>query len=360
MRLAAARRRFALPLLGLSLQLLQRRGLSLMANSAPMSPTSSPQRVAVVGAGAIGLYYGGRLLEAGHDVRFLMRRDLAACREKGLRIVSEGAGDAYFGPETMARAAVSRETGFGFDAPVDWIFVALKTYSLESLFDLCAPLLDEDGKLPPNAKILATMNGMGLEDKIAAVGSAHGLRPENLYGGMAFICANRGPQGSGEVQHLKYGTLAVGSYVDDATRLAEASELFAGSKVPVTLAENLRRTRYSKLCWNLPFNGIATALGGTDVTLVVQNPKLRALVTKVMHEVVDLCEEDLKQSGQEGLNREEIVKQMFELTDNMGSYLSSTVLDLRAKARLELEYMFMKPLARAHELGVPVTPTPEP
>lgn len=52
------------------------------------SSEATKQKVAVIGSGAVGLYYGGRLQEAGHDVRYLARRDLEVLKEKGLQIES--------------------------------------------------------------------------------------------------------------------------------------------------------------------------------------------------------------------------------------------------------------------------------
>ena len=69
--------------------------------------------IAVIGAGAVGGYYGARLAQAGHDVRFLFRRDLAAVRERGLRVYSP-LGDFHL--EEVAAAASPEELG-----PADWV-----------------------------------------------------------------------------------------------------------------------------------------------------------------------------------------------------------------------------------------------
>eukprot|EP00747_Dinoflagellata_sp_TGD_P090393 gnl/TRDRNA2_/TRDRNA2_164690_c0_seq1.p1 gnl/TRDRNA2_/TRDRNA2_164690_c0~~gnl/TRDRNA2_/TRDRNA2_164690_c0_seq1.p1 ORF type:complete len:190 (-),score=34.10 gnl/TRDRNA2_/TRDRNA2_164690_c0_seq1:345-914(-) len=162
----------------------------------------------------------------------------------------------------MAAASVGLNEPFGFKGDVDWIIVGLKSYALDDLFGLVKPLLDSNGQLPPTAKMLAVMNGMGVEQRISELGKSVGLAPANILGGMAFMCCNRGEEGSATVHHLKYGALTIGSHVDDAALLEEAKTLFHDSKVPLALATCLQRARYEKLCWNLPFNGIATALGG--------------------------------------------------------------------------------------------------
>jgi 2-dehydropantoate 2-reductase len=84
---------------------------------------TQPQRIAIIGSGAVGSYYGGRLAEAGHSVHFLMRRDYQAVRQRGL-VVTSPDGDFVL-PRPLV-FQTSADIG-----PVDWVICALKTTSIE-------------------------------------------------------------------------------------------------------------------------------------------------------------------------------------------------------------------------------------
>src|SRR5262249_17819211 len=119
-----------------------------------MSPNDFiPARVAIIGAGAVGCYYGGRLAERGHDVHFLMRRDYDAVRQNGLRVTSPD-GDFFVEAPNVARS--SEEIG-----AVDWVICALKATSLADVPKLIEPCLG------PETRILLIMNGLGLEEEFA-------------------------------------------------------------------------------------------------------------------------------------------------------------------------------------------------
>ncbi|MCZ6544527.1 MAG: 2-dehydropantoate 2-reductase, partial [Chloroflexi bacterium] len=94
------------------------------------------QSVAVIGAGAVGSYYGARLAQAGHDVRFLMRRDFRAVRQSGLRVTSP---DGDFDLPSPSVHDDSSQIGH-----VDWVLCALKTTSLSEVPALVAPCLGPD------------------------------------------------------------------------------------------------------------------------------------------------------------------------------------------------------------------------
>ena len=78
----------------------------------------------MIGSGAVGLYYGARLIESGNDVSFLCRRDAAALKEKGLSVFSYE-GDMYFPPDALKIYTKSEDMGV-----MDWVILALKSYSL--------------------------------------------------------------------------------------------------------------------------------------------------------------------------------------------------------------------------------------
>jgi 2-dehydropantoate 2-reductase len=143
--------------------------------------------IAVIGAGAVGSYYGALLARTGHDVRFLFRRDLDAARKDGLRIHSP-AGD--FQLASVTACASPAEIG-----PVDWVICSLKATALGSARELIAPCVDR------GTRIVALMNGYGVESRFA-----EWFGPERVFGAMAFVCINRGEPGV--VHHLDYGRVS--------------------------------------------------------------------------------------------------------------------------------------------------------
>lgn len=290
--------------------------------------------IAVIGSGAVGSYYGAMLARAGHDVRFLMRRDLAAVRAGGLDIRSHR-GD--FRIDNVACFGSAVEIG-----PVDWVLCALKTTALDEARSLINPCLG------PETRVVALMNGLGVEERFA-----EWLPVGCVFGGMAFVCLNRGEPGV--VHHLDYGRLTIGHLGDDPAQLGELRTLLAGADIEVVAAPGLRRARWEKLCWNIPFNGLSAAAGGVGTQTILQHPGLRVTAERAMREVVTLANADLAALGRGGLlDESSVVTGMFGQTETMGDYQTSMAIDYRAGLPLEVDAILGAPVRRAAELGLDV------
>src|SRR4051794_29478658 len=129
-------------------------------------------KVAIVGSGAIGSYYGAKLVRGGLDVHFLMRGDLTQVRRDGIRV--RGKGDDFRVTSLHCNNS-TREIG-----PCDLVLVAVKATSNPDLVDLIPPLLHEQTML------LTLQNGLGNEEFLAG----H-FGPERVLGGLCFICLSR-------------------------------------------------------------------------------------------------------------------------------------------------------------------------
>jgi 2-dehydropantoate 2-reductase len=292
-----------------------------------------PQRVAVIGAGAVGSYYGGRLAEAGHDVHFLMRRDYGAVTSGGLHCTSPDGGFSLPAPHVARTPA---EIG-----PVDWIVCALKATSIEAVPELVTPCLAS------GTRIFVLMNGLGLEERF---GEWFGR--ERIFGGMAFTCVNRGEPG--RVHHLAYGAVTIGHLLDDPAEVDRALALWAPARVDVSGTTSLRKSRWEKLCWNIPFNGLCVAAGGVSTDIVVGDPGLRAAARDTMREVIAAGNADLESRDESArLDGDAIVERMFALTDSIGPYRPSTMIDFVEGRPLEVAAIFDAPLTRARQLDVP-------
>jgi 2-dehydropantoate 2-reductase len=166
-------------------------------------------RVLVVGAGALGGYFGGRLVEAGRDVAFLVRpRRAEQIARHGLRIESPH-GNADLRPRTVLAGAV--------EGKYDLILLAVKAYALDAAIDDLAPAVG------PETTVLPVLNGMLHLDALAAR-----FGPERVLGGVAQIPATLGPEG--QVRHLgRMHELAFGEVADGMSERVRAVGALCGN-----------------------------------------------------------------------------------------------------------------------------------
>lgn len=318
---------------------------------------SRPKRskVAVVGVGAVGSYYGARLWEAGHDVQFQMRGvNYRTAIEKGIRVSSID-GDIHIPPSSLNAFEDTSEMD-----KADWVIVALKSTSLSDVPSLVLPLLRSDSRL------LLVMNGLVEEDVIALLREYTGQTVDGplaccmtVYGGMAFICCNR--MSPATTNHTFYGPLSAGVTPSTREGTREAKEAFVslweGAKVKTSFVPSLLRERWRKNLWNLPFNGLSVSMGGITVDKIVGDPGLRRLAEEIMEETLLIANKNLEDTLGKGRYiplTEEDSKLMMTLSDTMGPYRPSTMIDLVEKRPMEVEYLFRKPLERAQQLGLQV------
>lgn len=288
-------------------------------------------RIAILGSGAIGGYYGGRLVQAGQDVHFLYRSELEAVRRGGLRLSSvdgnwQGAVNAYGEAGAMP--------------PCDVAILGFKTAQLGLLPRMLPQVLAPDGV------VVSLMNGLGSEEACAAVVGEH-----RVLAGAAFICAERGEPG--EVRHFAAGALAFAPYFAAGREpLAEVAEdlgnRFRSAGVPVRKARDGRKVKWGKLVWNVPFSGLSIALGGVTTDAIVTNSVHRARAVALMREVLLAARCD-------GVELEErLVEDILSQTDGMGAYRPSILVDFLAGRPTEHEAIVGEPLRRAEAAGIPV------
>jgi len=284
-------------------------------------------RIAVVGSGSLGIYFGARLALSGADVRFLMRADLAAVRERRSLIVREGGRVAELRP--VAAFGTPEEIG-----PVDLVLVTLKATANRELPRLLNPLLG------PATAILTLQNGIGPDEEIAALFGA-----ERVMGGLAFIAVNR--SGPGEVTCVQQPTIVLGEFGRPvAERTRALARQFEAAGVRMRLAESVPEARWRKLVWNIPFNGLSVAAGGITTDRLCADPLLAAEVRGLMSEVQ-------RAAAAFGFRiTEEYLRQQFDVTPPMGPYRPSTLVDHLEGREVEVEPIWGEPLRRARTAGV--------
>ena len=122
-------------------------------------------------------------------------------------------------------------------------------------------------------------------------------------------------------------------------------DLFAPvAPVPFEFEDNLLRGRWWKNVWNLPFSGLSCAMGGITVDKIVNDPGLRRLAYKIIAETIAIANADMLRNGasEEELLRDETGDEMMALSDGMGAYKTSTMLDYHARKPMEVKYLFRK------------------
>ncbi len=287
-------------------------------------------RIGVIGAGALGLYYGAMLQRAGHEVCFLLRRDFEAISRNGLKVFSLN-GDFHLAQVEGYRKA--SEIG-----EVDLVLVGLKTFANQQLIKLVRPLIGE------NTVILTLQNGLGNEDLLAAAFGA-----DHVLGGVAFLCSNRGEPG--EVHHLGEGRIKLGEYGGGlSARSGELATIFSTAGVPCEASDDLLRIRWEKLVWNIPFNGLC-ALTGRSVTDLLQHRATRELITSMMHEVTTAANH---QALAAPIEITSFVERMLQLSAAMSGYRPSMMIDRLEGRPLELQAIYEIPLAHALEAKSPM------
>lgn len=284
---------------------------------------------AIVGSGAVGGYYGARLAHAGCDAHFLLHSDYEHARAHGLRVESKD------GDFSIAEPHVYNDTA---TMPVcDVVMVALKSTHNHLLAHLLPPLVG------PATTVLLMQNGLGEEEKIAAITS--NPFPGAIVGGLAFLCSHK--IGPAHIRQLDYGHVRLGAFdtpgVPDAMRAIGEDLERAG--ISVVLEDDLQLARWKKLVWNIPYNGLSVTLDAmTD--RIMADADSRALAIALMHEVV---------AGAAACGcaiEPEFIQRMIDHTDQMVPYEPSMKLDYDAGRPLELDAIYANPLDAAGRGGI--------
>ena len=281
--------------------------------------------IAVVGAGAVGLYYGGRLAAAGEDVKFLLRSDYDGVREKGLTVESIHGNFRLDAPQVFRSA--------GEIGPVDLVIVSWKATANAAYEDVVRPLLHA------GTVILTLQNGLGNTERLSELFGA-----ENVMGGLCFVCINRIEPGL--VRHSGSGMMAVGEVVGgDTTRLNGLVERFRAAEIDCRAVEDLSHSQWMKLVWNVPFNGLTIAEGGIDTEVLLGLPGGEEQVRGLMLEVL---------AGAKALGYEIPVsfpELQIAVTRPMGAYRPSSMIDYLEGRDVEVEAIWEEPLRRAKAAG---------
>lgn len=288
-------------------------------------------RVAVVGAGAVGGFYGARLVGSGARVAFLARgRNLEALRDRGLTLRAEGEERML----SVQAASTPEEVG-----PVDVVLLCVRTFDVTETARSLAPLL------APHTVILALQNGLGHigqiteevgPDRVLA-GSVQALAVQMVAPGVVGHTGGEGEIAFGEPE---------GGFSKRAERLGE---LFERAGIPHRLSAEMRRVMWEKFLFIAGVGGV-TALARTPIGPLLASREGRALLADSCEEVAAVARAESVNLGNDAIE----CTLRFAGTFPSG-WRSSMARDLEAGRRLEVDALSGTVVRRAEEHGLPVS-----
>lgn len=290
-------------------------------------PTGRPLRLAIVGAGSLGLYYGIKFAEAGWDVHFLMRSGFEEAKSAGIRLLSQ------FGDRHLKNPKVYQKTeDMGW---MDCVFISLKATANSILKTVIPPLVSAE------TAVITIENGLGSEEVLAQFLPAH-----QILGALSFSSLTRSSPivvhegGSGSASIGEYSQKIISPRVK--TLVANLQSVGHQAKAVTDLMEE----RWRKLVWNIPFNGLAVTERKVTVDRILSTPSLLAKCKGLMQEVITAA-------NALGFPIEADYQNFqLERSAHMGAYRPSTLIDFEAGRELEVEAIWGTPLRRAQAAGL--------
>jgi 2-dehydropantoate 2-reductase len=283
-------------------------------------------KIAIVGAGAVGGWYGGLLAQKGHEVYFVTRRDYEVINQKGLCM-----RDAKGEKMVKIQSAYPDCIHIGV---CDLIIIAAKSTANSTLPDFIKPLIG------PRTILLTLQNGMGNCETFASI-----IPIERIVAGLCFVCINRLSPGVVENTHSGYVRMASAIGVPSEA-VKQCVELFFDAGIDCQSEQSLDSVLWKKLCWNIPFNGLAIAAGGITTDKIMANDLLRDRAIKLMKEVqaaAEACGVPFK---------DEHIDRQLKVTAGMGAYRPSSLIDYLEGREVEVAGLWGEPLLRGIAAGV--------
>ena len=280
-------------------------------------------QVAVIGAGAVGCYYGGLLLRAGHDVTFIGRQThVDAINAHGLLLDTQS-----FKGHLPAKAATDATAL----ASPDLVLFCVKSADTEEAGRSLA------GRLRPETTILSLQNGVDNPQRLLGV-TGHPVIPAVVYVGSEMA-------GPGHVRHHGGGDLAIG-----ASPASEAlAQTLDAAGIRTTIADDIETTLWSKLVINCAFNALS-AVAGISYGPMLEVEGTRDVVASAVQEAVTVA----RASGVS--IPDDLLERILKIPAAMPNQMSSTAQDVARGKPSEIDFLNGYVVRKGAELGIP-TPT---
>ena len=317
----------------------------------------------------MGGFFGARLVKAGVDCAFLLRpKTLAAVKQKGLTVHS--VDDSF----TVHPVASSDPR----DLPkANLVILSVKRYDLDEVIKQLQPVLFA------NTTVLTLQNGVDAEARILEL-----VPNVRLIGGVAYIYAKIAEPGV--IEHYKKGSVAIGAWLqtmapdppqkekpdiqpatvkgvfarlgemrrqptsvtapDEPTNggvtLAAVKALFDRAGIPCQVDEDIRRTKWEKMCWNVVFNPL-TVLLNDRVSKALAHPEMHAMIRLLVEEAVAVARA-------EGVDLDpDIADKVVQWSQEIRDIHTSMYDDWKAGRRTEIDFLNGYLVQHGRELGIP-------
>ena len=286
-------------------------------------------KVAVMGSGAVGGYYGGLLARTGQDVTFIARgAHLAALRTSGLQVKSVH-GDFTITPVQVTDTPA--EVG-----QVNLVLVCVKTPNTDEAAQAIKPMVG------PDTTVMSLQNGIDAAGRIGAI-----VGMEHIVGGATWLSS--AIEAPGVIRQIsQFRRIVVGELDGRITPRAQALfEVLKGTGATVELSDNIVKVLWTKFLFIASISGVGsiTRLGIGDYRAV---PETRAVLVSLMHEV-----EAVARASGTTLDTD-VVEQTLALVDNAAPHIKPSMqLDVEAGRRSEVDSMIGVICRKGRELGVP-------
>jgi 2-dehydropantoate 2-reductase len=290
-------------------------------------------KIAILGSGAVGGYYGAKLARAGHDVTFIARgAHLAAIRERGLAVRSPSLGDF------TVRARAEEDTSAV--GPVDLAIVAVKAYDNPTALPLLRPLTG------PETTVLTVQNGVDSAGEVAGV-----VGEGPVLGGTTYIATAVAAPGiieqTGTHRRIVFGEV-FGSLPRVSDRVRRIHEALAGADIETEAVGDGRVPVWEKFIFLVSLAGFT---GATRLPIgpVWSDPFIR-------EQFLNGCREIEALARAEGVPvAADRIQQIEKYVEGIpGSMRSSLLIDLSQGKRIEVEALHGSVVRRAARAGVPV------
>jgi 2-dehydropantoate 2-reductase len=289
-----------------------------------------PTTVAVIGAGAVGSYYGAKLARAGLDVTLVARPlHVAAVECDGLRVIERGA---------EWRAQVRASTDVQAAARADVVLVTVKTPDTTAAASALAD------SLSPHARIISLQNGVDNADRLAAV------LGNPIYAAVVYVGVQMA--GPGRVRHTGRGDLVIGVPRAFAARgdgdgdLSAIAAMFEKAAIPCPVNPDIVAALWTKLILNCAFNAVS-ALGDSPYGRMAENAPVRGVMEEVVREAVAVA----RATGV-AIDADGLVAATWKLAASMPGQYSSTAQDMQRGKPTEIDALNGYVAERGAKLGV--------
>jgi 2-dehydropantoate 2-reductase len=280
----------------------------------------------VLGAGAVGCYFGGMLARAGAPITLIGRpQHVEAIARDGLWLDT-------LQVQERVRVAASVAVEAARDAAV--VLFCVKTLDTETAATSLAP------HLSPGALVVSLQNGV---DNVERIRTASGIE---VVAAVVYVAAAM--TGPGRVRHTGRGDLVIGD--PQGGRRAEVERLaalFGRAAVPCTVSDNIAAELWTKMAMNCAYNAVS-ALGRAKYGRVTQNPWARQLLRQAVEETVAVA-----RACGILLAEAQLIEAAFRLGEAMSEATSSTAQDISRGKRTEIDSLNGYVARRGAELSVP-------